>query len=74
MSDENRTTHTPLDPDQLFESLENKIQSLSYPVTLGRIRAAYDMAKLAHSGQLRKDGSPYVTHCVSAAEAKTQRI
>ncbi len=68
MSDENRTTHTPLDPDQLFESLENKIQSLSYPVTLGRIRAAYDMAKLAHSGQLRKDGSPYVTHCVSAAD------
>ena len=35
---------------------------------LGRIRAAYDMARLAHSGQLRKDGSPYVTHCIAAAD------
>ena len=35
---------------------------------MGRIRAAYDMARLAHSGQLRRDGSPYVTHCVAAAD------
>ena len=35
---------------------------------MGRIEAAYHMAKLAHSGQLRKDGSPYVTHCVASAD------
>ena len=26
------------------------------------------MARAAHAGQLRKDGSPYVTHCVAAAD------
>ncbi len=68
MSEDNRKLHKPLDPDEMFRSLEEKIQSLSYNVEAGRIRAAYDLAKLAHSGQLRKDGSPYVTHCVAAAE------
>jgi len=68
MSEDNRKLHKPLDPDEMFRSLEKKIQSLSYNVEAGRIRAAYDLAKLAHSGQLRKDGSPYVTHCVAAAE------
>ena len=68
MSEDNRKLHKPLDPDEMFRSLEKKIQGLSYNVEAGRIRAAYDLAKLAHSGQLRKDGSPYVTHCVAAAE------
>jgi len=68
MSQENTKLHTPLDPDEMFARLEEKIRSLSYNVSLGRIRAAYELARLAHSGQLRKDGSPYVTHCVSAAD------
>ena len=35
---------------------------------IGRIRAAYEMARLAHTGQFRRDGSPYVTHCIAAAD------
>ena len=35
---------------------------------LGRIKAAYEMARVAHSGQKRRDGSPYVTHCIAAAD------
>ena len=58
----------PLDPDKMFAALEEKIKNIGVEMDMGRIRAAYDMARLAHSGQLRRDGSPYVTHCVAAAD------
>ena len=58
----------PLDPDKMFATLEEKIKNSGVEMDMGRIRAAYDMARLAHSGQLRRDGSPYVTHCVAAAD------
>ncbi len=57
-----------LDPDEMFAELENKIQVNCPEMELGRIKAAYEMAKLAHTGQKRKEGSPYVTHCVAAAD------
>ncbi|MBO6040848.1 MAG: bifunctional (p)ppGpp synthetase/guanosine-3',5'-bis(diphosphate) 3'-pyrophosphohydrolase, partial [Oscillospiraceae bacterium] len=52
----------------MYAELEEKIRSAGHPMDLGRIRAAYDMAKTAHEGQKRKDGSPYVSHCVAAAD------
>ena len=58
----------PLDPDKMFAALEEKIKNSGVEMDMGRIRAAYDMARLAHSGQLRRDGSPYVTHCVAEAD------
>lgn len=60
--------NTPLDPDAMYRELEEKIRTSCHGMDLGRIGAAYQMAKMAHSGQLRKDGSPYVTHCVAAAD------
>ena len=57
-----------LNPDAMFEALVQKIKNTGMDMDIGRISAAYDMARLAHSGQLRKDGSPYVTHCVAAAD------
>ncbi|MBS1418840.1 MAG: (p)ppGpp synthetase [Clostridia bacterium] len=52
----------------MYRELEEKIRTSCHGMDLGRIGAAYQMAKMAHSGQLRKDGSPYVTHCVAAAD------
>ena len=69
--DENKVktnTENVLNPDEMFEALEKKISALNLGMDMGRIQAAYGMARLAHSGQLRKDGSPYVTHCVAAAD------
>ena len=57
-----------LDPDDMFAALSKKISDSGMDMDMGRIEAAYHMAKLAHTGQLRKDGSPYVTHCVAAAD------
>ena len=56
------------DPDEQFEALSKKIADSGMDMDMGRIEAAYSMARLAHSGQLRRDGSPYVTHCVAAAD------
>ena len=55
------------DPDAQFEALVKKIQENTH-FDVGRIRAAYEMARLAHTGQFRRDGSPYVTHCIAAAD------
>lgn len=56
------------DPDRLFSELEEKIRLQNRGFDFGRINAAYQMAKVAHSGQKRRDGSPYVTHCIAAAD------
>ncbi len=60
--------NTPLDPNQMFEELEKKIKATGHPMNLARIREAYELAKEVHAPQKRKDGSPYVTHCVAAAD------
>ncbi|MBR4473075.1 MAG: bifunctional (p)ppGpp synthetase/guanosine-3',5'-bis(diphosphate) 3'-pyrophosphohydrolase [Oscillospiraceae bacterium] len=57
-----------MDPDVMFAALEEKLSQQGHTMDIGRIRAAYEVAKTAHSGQKRKDGSPYVTHCVAAAD------
>ena len=57
-----------LDPDEMFAALSKKISDSGMDMDMGRIDAAYRMARLAHTGQLRRDGSPYVTHCVAAAD------
>ena len=62
------TENRILDPDELYAALEQKIKDTNADMDLGRISAAYGMARLAHSGQLRRDGSPYVSHCVAAAD------
>ena len=68
MAEEERKLNTALDPDEMYAVLEEKIRAGSHPMDMARIRAAYEMARAAHAGQLRKDGSPYVTHCVAAAD------
>ena len=56
------------DPDAMFAELEKKLAASSHPMDLQRIRAAYEAAREAHAPQKRKDGSPYVTHCIAAAD------
>lgn len=51
----------------MFENLIRDIAVSNRNMDLERIRDAYNLAKDAHAGQKRKDGSDYITHCVSAA-------
>ena len=67
MTEEMKQEHAPLDPDRMFSALDQKIAT-GHSLDRERIRAAYEMAREAHAGQKRKDGSPYVTHCIAAAD------
>ena len=56
-----------MNADEMFENLIRDIAVSNRNMDLERIRDAYNLAKDAHAGQKRKDGSDYITHCVSAA-------
>ncbi len=51
-----------------YQALENKIRSSSPNADFARLEAAFHYADSHHAQQLRKDGSPYVTHPLSVAE------
>ena len=55
------------DVEAHYRELEQKIAASGMPMDLGRVRLAFETAELAHAGQKRKDGTPYVSHCVAAA-------
>ena len=51
-----------------YQALENKIRATSPNADLDRLATAFRFAESHHSQQLRKDGSPYVTHPLAVAE------
>ena len=53
--------------EKSYRELADTILSHNPGVDLGRVRAAFEVADRAHSGQKRKAGTPYVTHCLAAA-------
>ena len=70
MSEATRAENVALKPYDLeahYQELEQKITAAGIPADLGRVRAAFECADRAHSGQKRRDGSPYVSHCIAAA-------
>lgn len=68
MSEVHKSTALALDPDAMFLSLKEAVENGNIAMDVERITSAYEYARAAHEGQLRKDGSPYVTHCVAAAQ------
>ena len=50
-----------------FEDLEKIFPESYSAIERAQIRAAYDFALLAHKGQNRLSGEPYITHCVAVA-------
>ena len=52
--------------DIRFRELEEKLKGMEAS-DLARVREAYHYAKNYHDGQLRKDGSPYITHPLEVA-------
>ena len=63
-----QTTKTNIDPDSLYQDLEDRIIAAKRGMNTERIHSAYILARNAHSEQVRRDGTPYITHCLSAAE------
>ena len=55
------------DTEKRYEELEKRALSYNPGLDKARLRAAYDYARVKHEGQLRKDGSPFVTHPLEVA-------
>jgi GTP pyrophosphokinase len=51
-----------------YERFEKKVLEYNPSVNVQRLRAAFEYAEKAHGMQKRKDGSPYITHPIAAAE------
>ena len=51
-----------------YQALEDKVKAYNPTVDTKRLYDAFAYADNAHSGQLRKDGSPYITHPLAVAE------
>ena len=51
-----------------WSELTGAIKKAALNVDMGRVRAAFELAADSHAGQKRRDGSPYVTHTIAAAE------
>ncbi|HXD84729.1 MAG TPA: HD domain-containing protein, partial [Rudaea sp.] len=49
------------------QALENRLHAYLPPAQVERVRKAYLAGALAHAGQTRKTGEPYITHPVAVA-------
>ena len=54
--------------EERYEHLEKTIRGYNISADLGQIRAAFDYAKERHGTQMRRDGSPYITHPLQVAQ------
>ena len=54
--------------ENAYKELADTILEKNPGIDLGRVRAAFEAADRAHGGQRRKQGTPYVTHCIAAAQ------
>lgn len=53
--------------EQLYAELIEKTLQYNPGLNRERVRSAYEYARSHHDGQLRKDGSPYITHPLETA-------
>lgn len=51
-----------------FDNLEKKVLAYNPNLNVQRLRSAFDFAEASHRDQKRKDGSPYISHPLAAAE------
>lgn len=56
-----------LDPDEMYEKLEESIRKYRPNTDLSTIRKAYLLAREAHKEQKRKSGEPYINHPLAVA-------
>ena len=54
--------------EERYEHLEKTIRGYNISADLGQIRSAYEYAREHHGEQMRRDGSPYITHPIQVAQ------
>lgn len=61
-------TQVPIDCDTIMRDVLVRYQSYGDKNEIERIQSAYDFAKKAHIGVLRKSGDAYIAHPVAAVQ------
>ena len=54
--------------EERYEHLEKTIRGYNISADLAQIRSAYEYAREHHGEQMRRDGSPYITHPIHVAQ------
>ena len=54
--------------EERYEHLEKTIRGYNISADFAQIRAAYEYANAHHGAQLRRDGTPYITHPINVAQ------
>ena len=54
--------------EERYQHLEKTIKGYNISADLAQIRAAFEYANTHHGSQLRKDGTPYITHPLHVAQ------
>lgn len=60
--------------EERYQHLEDTVRAYNPTASFDKIRAAYEFAAAAHQGQLRKDGSPFVTHPLAVAQIVAEEL
>ena len=61
-------SETVVEEATTIEALTLKLSSYLEDEQIALVRSAYDYAAIAHSGQKRRTGEPYVTHPLAVAD------
>ena len=54
-------------PDELYQELVQRVTKYHPSADISMIEKAYQVAKKAHDGQVRKSGEPYIIHPLCVA-------
>ena len=60
--------------EEQYQHLEDTIRAYNPGANFAQIRGAFDYAAAAHQGQIRKDGSPFITHPLAVAQIVAEEL
>ena len=63
-----------VDIDAMYQHLEDTVREYNPSANFPLIRQAYEFARDLHGTQLRKDGSPFVTHPLAVAQIVAEEL
>ena len=64
----------PVDIDAMYQHLENTVRGYNPSANFQQIRQAYELAREMHGTQMRKDGSPFITHPLAVAQIVVEEL
>ena len=64
----------PVDIAAMYQHLEDTVRGYTPSANFRQIRQAYELAREMHGTQMRKDGSPFITHPLAVAQIVAEEL